>query len=636
MKQNQITKADLALQIQEDNYICGAYLHYKGYSGLELYQITEVLENNCFHIAEVQLPEFTTGETQRISLESLKQYYSLVTVPMDKLHNLSKRLVDGEQMVDLEQELASNDTGTELMHLGDKRTLMILKDNTEQMMKVSEMIHRHAKCIVDNMHRTMMEKVNKMNGIMSKMQTQISRLDYVIQTIETYAGIKENIVAVRTGIPGSEDTPVVIRQAVIYMDEEMALIDPEFDWQKIDSFDKWLVQDDNYKVLMPDIKSIVAIKPRRYDKKYTEGETAADRWHNWTMNQYNHVTLFLIRNGENVYRIESEHIILQDRLFPNADEYLDILRKEQEEERRGWKINADNSDAALFRKRFTKVSFLLQGLFDRSDVFAPHCFTGSMIKMEGLDGQVEMLYELDRSRLLSDGRPAFNDWLEQLNEGLAEGKRILLVNKGMNHSGYEFERMDFVTYYASEWNIPGYPKDGIYTLYKSNPKGYDKHYEAHHPYIIKFMGEHDTYSWTNGFEKRKNRTSIHINPKYSGILNYDDLKMEDVDYYLNSRLHRSQYHHFVVMLQKVKWLMLAEQEEEDNFIRMMKGQMLQRGYTVKQGYTPEEVIRKALDAVKNRLKWKRPVSSKEKETYTMVERTLFSKQNVARCFNTEN
>ena len=117
MKQNQITKADLALQIREDNYTCGAYLHYKGYSGLELYQITEVLENNCFHIAEVQLPEFTIGETQRISLESLKQYYSLVTVPMDKLDSLSRRLVDGEQMVDLEQELDANDTGTELLQL---------------------------------------------------------------------------------------------------------------------------------------------------------------------------------------------------------------------------------------------------------------------------------------------------------------------------------------------------------------------------------------------------------------------------------------------------------------------------------------------------------------------------------------
>ena len=33
----------------------------------------------------------------------------------------------------------------------------------------------------------------------------------------------------------------------------------------------------------------------------------------------------------------------------------------------------------------------------------------------------------------------------------------------------------------------------------------------------------------------------------------------------------------------------------------------------------------AIDTIKNRLKWKRPITSKEKETYTLIRRTLFSK-----------
>ena len=77
---------------------------------------------------------------------------------------------------------------------------------------------------------------------------------------------------------------------------------------------------------------------------------------------------------------------------------------------------------------------------------------------------------------------------------------------------------------------------------------------------------------------------------------------------------------------------LEEQAEEENFIRMMKGQMLARGLKVKDGYTPEEIVRKTLTTVKNRLKWKRPVSTKEKETYTLVERNLFSKQNISKYF----
>jgi len=630
MSKQIITQSELALKILPQQYSVGTYLYYKGYQN-ELYVIEDELPKECFQIIKVDGSTLLkTDYSQKVSLATLKAYYQPVGMDITHIRDLAVRMLEGDE---IENISTTTDDTTALMHLGNKQTLIHLREEIDKSKLVVETIQRHAQLIVDEMKEKLMEKVNGINNVVSEMNKQISRLDYIIQTIETYAGIKEDIVTIQQGIPGSEDTPVVIRQAVIYMDEEMALIDPEFDWQKISSFDKWLTQDDNYKTLMPDIKSIVAIKPRRYDKKYSEGNTAADRWNDWMMNQNNRVTLFLIRNGENLYRIESEHISLHDRLFPNADEYLEILKKEEKDAQRGWHYkNDDLSDSAVFRKRFTKVSFLLQGLFERSDVFAPHNFTGSLIKMTGLDGHIEMLYELDRSKLLGDGKPAFSEWVEQLNANLTEGKRILLINNGYNHSGYEFERRDYVTYYSSDWNTPGYPKDGIYTLYKSNPKGYDKYYEERHPYIIKFMSDQDTYSWGGGFEKRKNRTSIHINPKYDGILNYDDLKMEDIDYYLHSRLHRSQYHQFVVMLQKAKYVMLAEQCDEDDFIRMMVGQMMHRNLSVKDGYTPETVVRIALDKVKNRLKWKRPVSTKEKETYTLVERNLFSKQNIEKYF----
>ena len=256
MNNNLITKADLSLPIQEAGYEKGTYLHYNGNSGMELYQLVEDEGDGWFRIGQVNLTDFSTMDSERISLGTLKQYYKPVTVPMEELHRLSQRLLGGEKIEEFGKEL-SDEPGTELMHLGDKQTLAALKRQTEKVMKVAEMVHRHAKCIVDDMHRSMMERVKKMDGMMKRMRTQIERLDYVIQTIETYAGIKEDIVTVRTGIPASEDTPVVIRQAVVYMDEEMALLDPEFDWEKIESFDKWLMEGDNYKILMPDLKSIM-------------------------------------------------------------------------------------------------------------------------------------------------------------------------------------------------------------------------------------------------------------------------------------------------------------------------------------------------------------------------------------------
>lgn len=304
----------------------------------------------------------------------------MVSVDIDRLHGLAMRVLDGEELEDLGG--GTDDDTTSLMHLGDKSTLMVLREQVAKAQQVAEMVRRHTQCIVDAMHRKMEAKVRELDKMMSGMKTQMERIDYVIQTIETYAGIKENIITLQSGVPADASFPVVLRQAVVYLDEEMALVDPDFDWQKMSSFDKWLLDNDNYKILLPDIKSIVVIKPHRKDKRYTYGTTVSDAYHNWVMNQENHVTLFLIRNGDNLYRLDSEHITLADRMFPNPEEYAELDEKEK-----AWRtVGGGLTEQEMFRKRYIKVAFLLQGLFERSEVFSPHAFTGSLIKMEGLDG----------------------------------------------------------------------------------------------------------------------------------------------------------------------------------------------------------------------------------------------------------
>jgi hypothetical protein len=71
--------------------------------------------------------------------------------------------------------------------------------------------------------------------------------------------------------------------------------------------------------------------------------------------------------------------------------------------------------------------------------------------------------------------------------------------------------------------------------------------------------------------------------------------------------------------------MLEEREREDEFKQMMLGEIMHEGLTGINGVAGEkEAIEAALETVKNRLKWKRPISSKEKETYYLVRKTLFS------------
>ena len=594
----------------------GCYLYYKGGQYMELWHIDSIQENTVM-MHRVNANTGETGPVEKNTLSNVKAYYTPAGKDIQYMHELSMKILQGEQLEKTEE------TGDEnaLMHMGNKRTLVSMRSKLEEKNRALEMIRRHTQYVIDETRRTMMQKVEEINSMMTKMKKEMEKLDYVIQTIETYAGIKEDIVTVQAGVPASEDTPVVVRQAVIYLDEEMALIDCDFDWRKMDNFDKWLVTDGNYRKLMPDLKSIIAVKPRRKDKVYAYGQSSQDAWVNWIMNQNNHVTLFLIRNGENIYRIESEHVVLDDRMFPNENEYHDILLKEQQEVKK-WGGAADADKSVRFRKRYTKVSFLLQGLLERSEVFSPHRFTGNIIRMEGLDGQVEMLYELDAGRSLTDGRPPFRQWMQELNGKLCEGKRVLLIKGGYGLEGYAFTRKDFITYYSSDWNRPAYPEDGIYTLYGNKYK--DK-YNRQAPFVVKYLPDDKVYTWSS-VKDRVNRVSIQVSPDGKGILNYDDIDMRDVDYYLNSRLHRSQYHEFVRLLQSVKRLMEDEQMAELDFVHMMKGQMIQRGCIPKDGRSHEEVIQLALAEIKRRLKWKRPVSTKERETYFMVERKLFSNE----------
>lgn len=548
------------------------------------------------------------------SINELKEYYRVLEGDPTRLRDMAHRVLnDGAS---IEEFTESSDTS--LMAMGNKQTLIALRSQIDEAQKGVAVIKRYCNLVHKQMERQIEAKLRQVQGVVEKMNREIKKLDYVIQTIETYAGIKEEVVTIFKGEPAPETEPIVIRQAVLFMDEEFALIDDDFDWRKIGKFDDWLSKDDNFKIILPDPKSIVAIKPRRTDKQYSD-----NFWENIIMNRPNHVTLFLIRNGENLYRLESGYIYLKDRMFPNLDEYQKTL---EEEKKDGWyEQKKENGELRSddMRRTFTKVAFLLQGLVDRSDVFAPHNVSCSFLKMEGLDGSIRMEYELDTSHLLQDGRPSVKDWMRQQNEGIKEGSRILLISaKGM--SGDCFLR------YYNKGSEPDYPDAGVYTV-KSNPQYHPEEKDSvfardarTHPYIISYKPVNDAYSWTDGWTERKNKVSICFGKGCGKYINYDSLSIEELDYYLHNRLYRSQYFDYIRLLKTARSLIEKEYQQESEFINMLCGELISNNLWPKDGLTHDSITRIALQTVKNRLKWKRPISSKERETYYLVRRTLFS------------
>ena len=548
---------------------------------------------------------------REMSESEMNEYYFKVCGDVMKLRDMAHSIMFEGAAIEEYTESSEN----ALMTLGDKQSLIALRGQVEEAERSIQKVKNYCELVTNQMRHDLEKKIRGINGIVENMNKEIKKFTYVIQTIETYTGISEEVMQLADGEPASENVPIVVRQAVIFCDEELALIDDDFDWQKMGKFDTWLTTDNNFKRLLPDEKSIVALKPRRTNKTYATN----DAFYNAVMNQPNHVTLFLIRNGERLYKLESEHIYLEDRMFPNQDEYMKQLEKEANSH--SWSSDGDKESDRM-RKRFTKIAFLLQGLLDRSDVFSPHHVKCSFLKMEGLDeGDVRMEYELDTSRLLGDGRPEVMDWIHETNKDFREGSRILLIGSGATG--------DFLRYYSSEYTTPDGPAAGIYTV-KKNPqyrpeekKGW---YDAYsRPYIISYLPGSDAYSWKDGFTERKNKVSITLKEDSNAWLLYDSLDIETLDYYLNSRIYRSQYYSFVNLLKTAKLLIAREEADEYNFAYMLVGEMMSAGMEPKDGYTCKQLAQIAIDTVKNRLKWKRPITSKEKETYTMVRRTLFSK-----------
>ena len=568
------------------------------------------------------------GGDRELSENELCNYFHVLNVDATKTRDIAHKIMfEGAQVEEFEESGENT-----LMTLGNKQSLISLRESIERSRRMVSQTNEYCNLIRSQLMHDIQKKLDGVNAIVKKMTREISKLNYVIQTIETYAGIKEEIVTIKSGERAGENTPIVIRQAVVFMDEEIALVDDDFDWQKIEKFDKWLVENDNFKTMLPDEKSVIAIKPRRTDKEYAKN----DSWYNFVMNQPNHLTLFLIRNGENLYRLESEHISLDDRMFPNVNEYAKVI---EEESKVIWRSNEEDKKSDRMRRRYTKIAFLLQGLLDRSDVFSPHNVQCSFLKYEGIDNKtIVMRYELDESRLLTDGRPTVWDWIKQLNNKLEEGKRIVLVTSGRWDTykyGYGFSEKNFIRYYSSEYSQPDFPNDGVYSL-KNNPIykeddgfGYTR---TKQPYCFSYLPDNDAYSWTEGFTKRKNKVSIVVDVHKNGVLNYDDLNLEELEYYLNSRLYRSQYYLYVRLLKAAKQIVLYERKQEQDFISMLAGQCICEGLEPKDGKDLHDIIGIALQTIKDRLKWKRPISSKEKETYTLVKRTLFSKAFVSKYF----
>ncbi len=485
----------------------------------------------------------------------------------------------------------------------------------------------------DAMNKVMESKLRAFQRTADAMSHQMARIRQAIGFLETYLGTWQQVYIIAEGESAPATTPIALRQMILFMDEETG--DPTLgakgqtgiDFQSVEQFDDWLTaRPENLARVLPESKGVVAIRPTRADREYS------DDWREQAeMMANNKMAYLLIRNGGNVYRIWLGDT-LGRRLFPMLDEFKsDTYRgREIEKIQMGYQGNMA----------------LIQGLLDRTDVLKPLPHYINLNQSETWNGLIQLVRDGESASQLSDGRLRWPEWKKQINAAITRGTRVYFgPGEGSRYGQGEYFNTNFTSYY-SKHNCPPGPKAGVYTVEgrmfpdkveddrrtneshrKANAeglaKGYDWNHRIYEPpgyrlYILYNPGDiiYDN-SWRNYYDRvpeheRKVRVGWWVDPTREQVLNYDLLTLEDIDYYLGNRLDREHFLSMVVPLWGLRKVLQAERDWEAEFARALAGRL----------GVAEDSVQEAITWWKHKVIWKRAITSDDAKAWRMIEARL--------------
>lgn len=567
-----------------------------------LIRLDECVKEGVFKTSQYDPINGWTPCERTIPDDSLKEYYRRVLFDFEELQDDSQRLLNGEDvhskfMVVQENE-SINEDSTALVTTRSKESLLMYNDKVHAAIERMENIRMVAEAIIESKKRQLDTYLNKMGSALSVMKKEMQRVMRVIEMLEIYTGKNEEILQITQGEPSKDET-LHIRQLTLYMDEEMADYetrnDIKFyehggaDYRDIEKFDEWLVNPRNRDKVIPEERCIVFFKPRRTDKEYS-----SDRYVNEMLNQWNHTTYILIRNGENLYRLYSENVGCGSLVFPKAADLQKLL---DEAENGSWKESAKIRLEDM-NYRASKVAVLINSLCERTQIFGGKVY--NMFKME--ETGIQIIYDGDTDKQLADGHPRFKEWLKEINKEVGEGSRVLFIRASCISDERHYR---FIRYYdRNSPNMPELPDTDVYTVLKGKRNGWGDEKEV---LCIRYNPD-DRYSWI----ERKNKVSFIIKPDIDLMINYDRISEEDIDYYLNNRLDRKDYINVMSVLFELKHRLHAEKESEKDFVNLLASQ---------NGVKPAHV-EELLHIWKYKNKWKRALTTDDEKAYRMITRRI--------------
>lgn len=392
---------------------------------------------------------YPRGINDELGESDIKNYYEVLKgSTVDQLKEKGDKVITGEATLEELFPKKSGNPGTDIMKM-DKSVYERFKAEQERRMLEMKGIQSYIERKTDMMRRQCYNLIEKTNKLVSKLES-------IIFTLEIYGGIEETIEHLQYGQPASEDEPIHLLQQMKYMDEEVA--DPQsqgIEYTKIDQFYKWLTTHCKYldckyyELLVPFPKCIRIMRIRRHDKY-----RGNNRWEK-EENRKNRKTIVIIRNGENIYAIDSK-LTFERKLFPDQDELMNLYEELEQETFKESKQEAIDKTVHHYKSGM----ILMQGLIDRTEVFGNQFGKISFLNNKSAEeGKVVFKYEID-DNLIGDGTETFLDFLNK-NE-LKKGDRVLVRYR--NDNWHDIQSCLYKVYFKSDYcDIPP-PEDGVYKI----------------------------------------------------------------------------------------------------------------------------------------------------------------------------
>ena len=509
-----------------------------------------------------------------------------------------------EELLELPQEEtdAPDSSVSDLVTCTSAETLEAMAQRSRLMERRMDDLIAMSNYHAEVLRRRMQEKMGVLRDAASHYRKQLTKAVRILSMIQLYLGEDQTVEQVLTGEPAGVDVPLTLHQQVLFMAEECAILtDGGIDANRIDEFVDWLKADRHIDLILPDPKGIVALKPSRFTKQY--GDPAYEEM----MRLWNRHTYFLIRNGENVYLLESDHIEVSERMFPLRKEMQEIMDRIHSTEpairKKDYQNEFESKD-----ERYRRIVIFLQGLLDSTEILHPIRPGINLFHPDSAEGAFRLVYDDEPS--LTDGHVPFKVWRDQINASLKRGSRIVFVRNTWNlnlHRSHQLNRFiqsHFLRQY-SDFSMPDIPESGVYTLEEiqtctSQRLGF------------KYLPERK-YVWDVEYTRRV----TYLLDDDDLYLNYDGMSLEDVDYYLNCRLERKNYLTVLPTLLEMRKALRKEQAEEQAFRQMLQGRLMSKGISEARS---ANVIDQGISWWKDKTIQKRPIRSDDAKAMRMIER----------------